>query len=93
MYADWPPSCFQMLLAQEGLDLHFTPASLKEMARIAEEVNQNLENLGARRLHTVSGTLAAAHWGGVGVSLALGSPRHVSLAPESARLHERRALQ
>ncbi|KAG1675865.1 hypothetical protein FOA52_001522 [Chlamydomonas sp. UWO 241] len=43
----------QMLLASEGVDLHFTDAAVAEIARIAEEANIALENIGARRLHTV----------------------------------------
>jgi len=43
----------QMLLAAEGLDLHFTDAAIHEIAGIAEDLNRSLENIGARRLHTV----------------------------------------
>jgi hypothetical protein len=43
----------QMLLASEGVDLHFTEAAINEVAGIAEELNRSLENIGARRLHTV----------------------------------------
>lgn len=41
------------LLATEGLDITFTPESIESMAVLAAEVNQNVENIGARRLHTI----------------------------------------
>ena len=43
----------QALLATEKLDLHFTDAAIKEIARVAEEVNTAVDNIGARRLHTI----------------------------------------
>jgi ATP-dependent HslUV protease ATP-binding subunit HslU len=44
---------YHSLLATEGVDLEFTPAGVAEMARIACEVNERVENIGARRLQTV----------------------------------------
>jgi ATP-dependent HslUV protease ATP-binding subunit HslU len=41
------------LLATEGVDLQFAEGSVEEIARIAAEVNERMENIGARRLHTV----------------------------------------
>jgi len=41
------------LLKTEGLEVVFTDNTVKEIARIAEEVNNNTENIGARRLHTL----------------------------------------
>ncbi|KAF6005126.1 hypothetical protein F1559_000940 [Cyanidiococcus yangmingshanensis] len=41
------------LLRTEGIDLEFTDAAIHEMAAIAAEVNTTVENIGARRLHTV----------------------------------------
>ncbi|MDP3695589.1 MAG: ATP-dependent protease ATPase subunit HslU [Desulfocapsaceae bacterium] len=41
------------LMATEGVELIFEPEAIQEMARIAVEVNQNTEEIGARRLHTV----------------------------------------
>ncbi len=41
------------LLATEGLEMDFTEEAVREIARVAEEVNRNLENIGARRLHTI----------------------------------------
>ncbi|HHV71204.1 MAG TPA: ATP-dependent protease ATPase subunit HslU [Clostridia bacterium] len=41
------------LFATEGVKLSFTEEAIEEIARIAEEVNEQTENIGARRLHTV----------------------------------------
>ena len=41
------------LMATEGVELVFEPEAIQEMARVAVEVNQNTEEIGARRLHTV----------------------------------------
>ena len=40
-------------MGTEGLDLEFTEDAINEMARLAAEVNAHVENIGARRLHTV----------------------------------------
>jgi ATP-dependent HslUV protease ATP-binding subunit HslU len=41
----------------EGLTLEFSDDAIREIARIAAEVNRNVENIGARRLHTILTTL------------------------------------
>ncbi len=41
------------LLKTEGVTLEFTPEGIEEIARIAYEVNERTENIGARRLYTV----------------------------------------
>jgi ATP-dependent HslUV protease ATP-binding subunit HslU len=41
------------LLATEGVRVEFTEDSIEEISRIAARVNQQTENIGARRLHTV----------------------------------------
>jgi ATP-dependent HslUV protease ATP-binding subunit HslU len=41
------------LLATEQVTLDFAGDGIDEIARIAAEVNQNVENIGARRLHTI----------------------------------------
>ena len=41
------------LMATEGVNLSFTEGGIKRMAEIAFQVNENTENIGARRLHTV----------------------------------------
>ncbi|WP_417913967.1 ATP-dependent protease ATPase subunit HslU [Candidatus Electronema sp. JM] len=44
---------YTALLKTEGIELHFDEAAIREMARIATEVNRKTEDIGARRLHTV----------------------------------------
>jgi ATP-dependent HslUV protease ATP-binding subunit HslU len=41
------------LLATEGVDIEFTPDAVERLAVLAAEVNSRLENIGARRLHTI----------------------------------------
>ena len=41
------------LLKTEGLDLEFTEDGVKEIAKLASEVNTTIENIGARRLITI----------------------------------------
>jgi ATP-dependent HslUV protease ATP-binding subunit HslU len=41
------------LLATEGVTLEFTDGAIAEIARLATEINDRVENIGARRLHTV----------------------------------------
>jgi ATP-dependent HslUV protease ATP-binding subunit HslU len=41
------------LLATEGVTLSFSDDAINAIARIAAEVNASIENIGARRLHTV----------------------------------------
>ncbi|MBN1226269.1 MAG: ATP-dependent protease ATPase subunit HslU, partial [Deltaproteobacteria bacterium] len=41
------------LLNTEGISLQFTDEALVEIAKIAYEANNTMENIGARRLHTV----------------------------------------
>jgi ATP-dependent HslUV protease ATP-binding subunit HslU len=44
---------YTALLASEGVKLTITPDAVNEIAAIAERVNSETENIGARRLHTV----------------------------------------
>jgi ATP-dependent HslUV protease ATP-binding subunit HslU len=48
---------YNALLESEGVKLEFTQDAIKEIARIASEVNDQVENIGARRLHTILTTL------------------------------------
>ncbi|MFL5542125.1 MAG: ATP-dependent protease ATPase subunit HslU [Longimicrobiaceae bacterium] len=48
---------YRALVAAEGANLQFTPDGVDEIARIAAHVNDRMENIGARRLHTVLTTL------------------------------------
>jgi len=41
------------LLATEGVSLKFEDDAIREIARMAALVNRSVENIGARRLHTV----------------------------------------
>ncbi len=43
----------QALLETEGIKLTFTDDSIREIARYAAQVNELMENIGARRLHTI----------------------------------------
>jgi ATP-dependent HslUV protease ATP-binding subunit HslU len=45
------------LLATEEIKLNFTPEAVEHLAALAAEVNSKLENIGARRLHTIMETL------------------------------------
>lgn len=44
---------YAALLATEDVCIHFTDDGIAEMARIAVQVNEKTENIGARRLHTL----------------------------------------
>jgi ATP-dependent HslUV protease ATP-binding subunit HslU len=48
---------YQALLKSEGIDVVFTDDAVRSIARIAAEVNGEVENIGARRLHTILTTL------------------------------------
>jgi ATP-dependent HslUV protease ATP-binding subunit HslU len=59
---------YTALLQTENVRLAFTPEGIRRMAELASEVNEQHENIGARRLHTVMERLledvsfdAAAH--------------------------------
>ena len=41
------------LMQTEGIELIFEEGAVREMARLAAEVNQKTEDIGARRLHTI----------------------------------------
>jgi len=41
------------LMATENVDIEFTPEAIDHLAALAAEVNSRLENIGARRLHTI----------------------------------------
>ena len=48
---------YQALVAAEGFELEYAAESIAEIARIAFVANARMENIGARRLHTVMATL------------------------------------
>lgn len=48
---------YTALMKTEGITLEFDEESVQEIAKIAYEVNEQVENIGARRLHTIMTTL------------------------------------
>ncbi|MFM5884829.1 MAG: HslU--HslV peptidase ATPase subunit, partial [Novosphingobium sp.] len=44
---------YRALLGTEKVSVDFTPEAVREVARIAAQVNESVENIGARRLQTV----------------------------------------
>ena len=44
---------YQALLKSEGLEINFTQDGIERLAKTAYDVNENTENIGARRLHTL----------------------------------------
>ena len=48
---------YTALLETEGVKLEFVEDGIREIAKIATEVNEQVENIGARRLHTIMTTL------------------------------------
>lgn len=47
------PKQYQALLAVEGVELEFSESGIKHIAKIATELNDRVENIGARRLQAV----------------------------------------
>lgn len=52
---------YTALLSTEGVELEFNQAAIKAVAEFASEVNGKMENIGARRLHTIMTTLLEEH--------------------------------
>ena len=48
---------YAAIMESESVTLRFDEDALREIARIAELVNERTENIGARRLHTLLSTL------------------------------------
>jgi ATP-dependent HslUV protease ATP-binding subunit HslU len=48
---------YRALVETEGAGIDFTDDGVREIARIATELNNRMENIGARRLQTVMTTL------------------------------------
>jgi ATP-dependent HslUV protease ATP-binding subunit HslU len=48
---------YTALIETEKVHITFTRGAIEEVARIATEVNQRMENIGARRLHTIMSAL------------------------------------
>jgi ATP-dependent HslUV protease ATP-binding subunit HslU len=48
---------YQAMFKAEGVKLKFESSAIKEIALLASEINDKMENIGARRLHTVLSTI------------------------------------
>lgn len=48
---------YTALLSTENVNIKFKKDAIREIAKIASEVNERTENIGARRLHTIATTL------------------------------------
>ncbi|AIE80494.1 ATP-dependent protease ATPase subunit HslU [Bacillus tropicus] len=44
---------YMALLATEGIEIEFSDEAIRKIAEIAYQVNQDTDNIGARRLHTI----------------------------------------
>ncbi len=44
---------YKALLETEGIKIEFSDDAIRRIAEIAFEVNQNTDNIGARRFHTI----------------------------------------
>jgi ATP-dependent HslUV protease ATP-binding subunit HslU len=78
---------YEALLATEGTTLEFRREAIRRIAEIAWQVNERMENIGARRLHTVMEKLleevsfdAGKHGGSVVIDAAYVDERLVDLA-------------
>lgn len=48
---------YQAMMEAEGVTIDFTEEAIREIAAIAAQVNERVENIGARRLHTILSSL------------------------------------
>ncbi|MCH8548760.1 MAG: ATP-dependent protease ATPase subunit HslU [Balneolaceae bacterium] len=48
---------YQAMVQSEGVTINFTEEAIREIAKIAAQVNRDVENIGARRLHTILSSL------------------------------------
>ncbi len=72
---------YTALMGTEGVELEFTPEGVAEIARIAAQVNEQTENIGARRLHTVMERLLEQ----ISFEASDISPAHVKITAEYVR--------
>jgi ATP-dependent HslUV protease ATP-binding subunit HslU len=68
---------YRGLLRSEGVELEFTEGALRRIAQVAHAVNQETENIGARRLQTLLNTLLE--------EILFGAPEN---APRAVRIDE-----
>jgi ATP-dependent HslUV protease ATP-binding subunit HslU len=72
---------YAALVTADGATLDFTDDGIREIARIAAQVNERMENIGARRLHTVMTTLLEE----VLYELPDGTSSRITVNPEMVR--------
>lgn len=48
---------YEAMLATEGVEIHFTDEAIQKLAEYAVKLNDNTDNIGARRLHTILETV------------------------------------
>ncbi len=72
---------YQELLRTEGAEVSFSQDAIRELARMAFQLNQRLENIGARRLHTVLFSLMEDFL----FDLPDKPERHISISRETVR--------
>jgi ATP-dependent HslUV protease ATP-binding subunit HslU len=76
---------YTALVQADGADLTFTTDGIAEIARIAASVNDRMENIGARRLHTVMSTLLED----VLYELPDGAPRNGGITVDAQTVRDR----
>ncbi len=76
---------YSALVQAEGSSLRFEPDGIAELARVAARVNERMENIGARRLHTVMTTLLED------VLFELPQEDHAAVVVDAAMVRERLA--
>jgi len=74
---------YRELLGTEGVGLHFTEDAIREIARLAAQVNDQTENIGARRLATILETVLDE------VSFEAGGTSPFEVTIDSAYVHRR----
>jgi len=74
---------YRELLGTEGVGLHFTEDAVREIARLAAQVNDQTENIGARRLATILETVLDE------VSFEAGGTSPFEVTIDSAYVHRR----
>lgn len=72
---------YAALMATEGVELEFTPEGIAEIARVAAQVNERTENIGARRLHTIMERLLEE----VSFEASDIAPAHIIVTPDYVR--------
>jgi len=77
---------YRAMLLTEEIDLEFTEDAIREIARTAAKVNETVENIGARRLHTILTNLLEELMFGIPEMVKDGSiDKHVVIDAEKVR--------